>query len=131
MNTNKLTYSIAILTLSLVACKKDKAALEIDIQAPAAHSEIHSGSSFIAKALFTDDKELAEYHVHLADVTGEHLHDVHDNEYTGKIGGVEYLFEQTVDLPNSLMHDEYYLFFELTDAEGKTSTKSVMLHKHH
>ncbi len=112
----------------LSSCKKDKENPIITVSSPANHSNIMLGSTLDVQAVFTDDKELAEYHVHMGDQAGEHVHDFHDVEYTKSITGDSYQFSEQINIPEMLSSEVYYLHFELTDAEGKISTERIMLH---
>jgi len=128
--TIKTAAVVLVCTMSLASCKKDKENPIITISSPENHSDIMQGGTIEAKATFTDDKELAKYHVHIGDVDGEHVHDFHDAEFTGDLTDESFEFSQTISIPDSLSMDVYYLHFFVTDAEGKESTEKLMLHKH-
>lgn len=123
MKKNLITIIIAVFTLS--SCKKDEMNPVISITSPENQSEIHWGSLIDVNASFSDDRELASYHIHIGNEEGEHVHDF-PWEAEENISGKEYAYQGQISIPDSI-EAIYYLHFEVTDAEGKTSTDKLML----
>ena len=126
----KLTLLLACTAgFLLTGCNKDKENPEVVVTSPAEHSEVHHGDEVHIDATFTDDQELASYHMEIGDAAGEHIHDF-DVHLEGNISGATYDFHTDVTIPDSLDVDEFFLHFTVTDAEGKTGTASHALHIH-
>lgn len=120
-------FSIAALAvIALVSCKKDKENPTITIAEPADHSEHLWGAEMHVEATFEDDRELKSYHIHIGNETGDHMPEF-DVEFEGDISGKSYDFHEHVVVPDSI-GAEYYLHFEVTDAEGKSTEQKLMLH---
>jgi hypothetical protein len=122
----KRISTIIIAITLLTSCKKDKENPVITVSSPEEHSEHVWGSKFNISAQFSDDIELANYHVHIGDSSGEHTHEF-DYEREGNISGFTYDFSGNITVPDSIGM-MYWLHFEVMDAESKSTSKKVMLH---
>lgn len=119
---------LAVLSVSLVSCRKDKVAPDISITSPADHSEHVEGTTLAIAAQFSDEKELKSYTVFIGDEAGEHSHNFHFED-EGDISGTSYDYSAAVDVPSNI-DEVYYLHFEVSDAKGNSSAKKIMLHFH-
>jgi hypothetical protein len=130
MKTRNILGLIALASLSFTSCSEDEvldqAAPTITITSPENHEHFDMGMSFVVDATFEDDLELASFHVHLGDQEGNHTHDL-EYEVSGNLTGTSYHLVDTVQIPDSLGM-MYWLHFDVTDAESKTSSEMVMLH---
>ena len=117
---------IAMLLVVVTSCKKDKESPSIVISEPANHSEHMMGSEIHIEAVFSDDRDLASYKVYIGTEEGA-LTPEFDVQYNGTISGKVYEFHEYFMVPTSI-EMVYYLHFEVTDAEGKSTTEKVMLH---
>jgi len=124
---NKIALFAAVLSLlSLTACKKDKENPTIIIAEPINHSEHSIGSELHIEVSFEDDRELKSYHIHIGNEAGDHMPEF-DLKFEGDITGKTYDFHEHFVIPTGIS-SVYYLHFEVTNAEGKSSTDKVMLH---
>ncbi len=131
MNTKiKTSLILALGVVFMSSCAKDKEDPTITITSPENHSEHHEGSDVAIKAIFEDDKELASYKIEVGDESGEHIHEFHFFDEKTDLEGEKFEYSNTLTFPDSLTLNAYYLHFEVKDAEGKTATSKVMLHKH-
>ncbi|MBK6952229.1 MAG: DUF4625 domain-containing protein [Crocinitomicaceae bacterium] len=111
---------------TFVSCKKDKENPTILIAEPINHSEHLWGSEVHIEATFADDRDLKSYHIHMGTEAGDHTPEF-NIEFTGDISGKSYDFHEHFMVPDSIEH-VYYLHFEVTDAEGKSTEAKLMLH---
>ncbi|WP_027420705.1 DUF4625 domain-containing protein [Crocinitomix catalasitica] len=126
---NKVYIITAITFISLMgltSCKKDKEVPTITVNEPADHTELMWGDQLHIEATFEDDRELESYRVYLGNQLGVKSTDF-DIDFTGTISGTSYDFHDHVMVPDSVGM-VYYLHFEVSDAEGKTTSASHMLH---
>lgn len=126
-NNNTLTL-ITILTIAFIftSCKKDKEDPTITISSPADHSEYHWGDMVHIEAKFEDDQALKNYTVMVGDADGNHL-DAIDFMESGSVDNATYDFHEHFEVPADAPMMAW-VYFEVTDAEGKTATMKRMLH---
>lgn len=124
-----LIFAIAAIALFVTAgCKKDKEAPGIEIQAPQDHMEFHFGGNIHVEAIFTDDVELAKYRVYMGDEAGNPATGF-NWEDAGELSNDSYTYTATIPVPGEA-EMMYYLHFDVTDEDGKTSSEKRMLHFH-
>jgi hypothetical protein len=126
MKKYNVIIGIACSALIFTACKKDKENPEISVSNPVEHTHFTAGTSMTVSARFTDDRELASYHAHVADVNGNHVMDFMW-ESEGDIAGKTFDLTEIVSIPGGL-DSVYYLHFEVVDAEGKSTEESIEFH---
>ena len=112
--------------MALFSCNKDKSAPTVLIVQPEAHTNFSTGDMIHIEATFEDDKELASYSIFMGDENGNHASDFHYME-SSSISGKSFEFHEHTMVPDSIGM-VYYLHFQVTDAEDKTTSESVMLH---
>lgn len=112
--------------LSLTSCKKDKENPVITVNSPENHSDQMLGGTMSVNAIFTDDIELSEYHVHIGDIDGNHVMEFMYEDHSS-ITGSSHEFTDVINIPDSIGM-VYYLHFEVTDTEGKETNERIMLH---
>ena len=124
----KVIFVLAIASLAgFTSCKKDKENPVITVSNPTNHSTHTVGSHIHAMATFTDDRGLASYHIHIGDADGNHIDEWDYHETNSALSGTSHNWEAHLDVPAS-MPSVAFLYFEVTDAESKTTTESIMLH---
>ena len=126
MKTIYITSIIAMVAVGFTSCKKDKEDPVITVNTPANHSHFSWGETINATATFSDDRELANYHIHIADADGNHV-SIWDYEDEADISGKTYEWSGSTTVPDSVP-DMLYLDFMVTDAESKVTESSIMLH---
>jgi len=127
MNTQHISLTILLaFTIFISGCSKDDEAPEIDITTPANHSEHQMGDELHITAEFTDNEALASCRVAVGDENGDHTHDFHFEEEKD-IDGTSYTLHTHTDIPEEI-DEVYYLHFEVTDAEGNSTSQKSMLH---
>lgn len=119
-------FAIAVAACALIACKKDKEAPSITINQPANHSEHTWGSEVHVEVVFSDDRELKSYRIHIGNEAGDPAPEF-SVEFTGDLDGTSYDFHEHFVVPDAV-ESVYYLHFSVTDAEGKSATDKRMLH---
>jgi hypothetical protein len=121
----KITWATMVV-ITLVSCKKDKEDPTMNIAEPVDHTEYHWGDELHTEVLFEDDRELKSYHIHMGNLAGDHVAEF-DLMYAGDISGTSYSFHEHFVVPDSI-EEVYYLHFQVTDAEGKSTSGKRMLH---
>ncbi|MCG8575192.1 MAG: DUF4625 domain-containing protein [Flavobacteriales bacterium] len=126
----KSIFAIAILALAatFTSCKKDKENPTITVETPAEHADTKWGETVHVNATFSDDRDLASYHVTVVDAAtnGEHIHSFGFMEH-GDISGTSYDFHSHFDVPTDAP-EMAWISFEVTDAEGKVTELTWMQH---
>ncbi|MFD1551662.1 hypothetical protein DNU06_02835 [Putridiphycobacter roseus] len=118
--------TIALLSTSIVSCNKDKENPTIVVSTPENHTTFKWGEEVHVEATFTDDTELKSYKVFVGDADGNHNHDIGFME-EGTTTETSYEFHEHFMIPDSVA-SMAYIYFEVTDAEEKTTTEQVMIH---
>jgi len=118
--------SLALLVAIISSCGKDKENPTIVLNSPAMHSHHTNGTNISMDATLEDDKELASYHMHIGDVDGNHDM-AFPWEESGNIDGKSFTLTSSTTIPNGLS-GMYYIHIMVTDAEGKTTESSTMIH---
>tara|TARA_Y100000385_G_C12803815_1_gene513052 strand:+ start:187 stop:570 length:384 start_codon:yes stop_codon:yes gene_type:complete len=125
MKKVKLIFCIALATI-LISCKKDKESPVITITQPTNHSNHNKGEMLHIDANFDDDVELANYSIYIGDENGDHSADFHFM-VSEDISGKSFELHKHIMIPDTVGM-VYYLFFNVTDAEEKSTSESIMLH---
>ena len=115
-----------MVSIVLFSCNKDKEDPTITIAQPTDHSNHTKGEMLHIEATFEDDQDLSSYSIHIGDENGNHAADF-DFHSHGSISGKSHEFHEHTMIPDTIGM-VYYLHFEVTDAEGKKSTASHMMH---
>jgi len=118
--------TIALLSTSILSCKKDKENPVITVSTPDNHTGFKWGDQVHVEAMFTDDRELKSYKVFVGDADGNHDHDISFME-EGTATEESYEFHEHFMVPDSAP-GMAYIYFEVTDAEDKMTTEQIMLH---
>lgn len=124
---NRIVFvALAIVSIGLTSCKKDKEDPTISITTPAEHSTHNWGDEVHINATFADDRGLKSYEVMVGDEAGMHDH-MFDFHKSGTAEGLSYDFHEHFMVPDSAMMMRW-VHFTVTDAEDKTASQKWMLH---
>jgi hypothetical protein len=109
--------------------KNDDEAPTIEVQEPAAESEVDS--IFKVSALFLDNTSLVEYTMKVGDETGEVItgFDYSESEVIGSAEKnfiTDFIYGTNITIPESVAATEIYLHFELKDGNDNLG---VVKHK--
>ena len=118
---------LALATLILSGCKKDKEDPTITVTTPAEHAEFNKSDVVHLEVTFADDRDLASFTMMVGDMDGEHIDNFHLDD-SGDLTGSSYDYHKMITIPDSVLVSMFYLHFTVTDAEGKTASKKHMLH---
>lgn len=126
MKTRVILLALALTSIGITSCKKDKEDPTISITTPTEHSTHKWGNEVHINATFSDDQGLKSYEVMVGDEAGAHDH-MFDFHKSGTAEGLTHDFHEHFMVPDSAMTMRW-IHFTVTDAEDKTASQKWMVH---
>lgn len=127
MNYNLRLSIILVFCISgLFSCSKITGNPSISKIRPIEHTHFSDGSTLEIKALFKDNDELAFYSCRIADTNGNSVSNFVWEE-SSSLSGKKFELSTSTQIPIGI-DGVFYILFQVIDAEGNVTDKSIEFH---